>query len=44
MNNFRTVAFVCQHASAKSLIAAQYLNSLAREGSRLDGYDVGTGT
>ena len=31
MNNFRTVAFVCQHASAKSLIAAQYLNSLARE-------------
>ena len=31
MNNLRTVAFVCQHASAKSLIAAQYLNSLARK-------------
>jgi arsenate reductase (thioredoxin) len=31
MNDFRTVAFVCQHASAKSLIAAQYLNSLARK-------------
>ena len=29
MNDFRTVAFVCQHASAKSLIAAQYLNGLA---------------
>jgi len=31
MNDFRTVAFVCQHASAKSMIAAQYLNSLASE-------------
>jgi arsenate reductase len=31
MNSFRTVAFVCQHASAKSLVAAQYLNRLARE-------------
>jgi arsenate reductase (thioredoxin) len=31
MNDLRTVAFVCQHASAKSVIAAQYLNSLARE-------------
>jgi arsenate reductase (thioredoxin) len=31
MHKSRTVAFVCQHASAKSLIAAQYLNSLARE-------------
>ena len=31
MNSSRTVAFVCQHASAKSLVAAQYLNRLARE-------------
>ncbi|MFI4997878.1 MAG: hypothetical protein ACHQAQ_19090 [Hyphomicrobiales bacterium] len=27
----RTVAFVCLHGSAKSLIAAEYLNGLARE-------------
>jgi arsenate reductase len=31
MNRHQTVAFVCLHASAKSLIAAQYLNRLARE-------------
>jgi arsenate reductase (thioredoxin) len=31
MNRSQTVAFVCQHASAKSLIAAQYLNRLARD-------------
>ena len=31
MNRQHTVAFVCLHASAKSLIAAQYYNRLARE-------------
>jgi arsenate reductase (thioredoxin) len=31
MNRHQTVAFVCLHASAKSLIAAQYLNRLAKE-------------
>jgi len=31
MNSSQTIAFVCQHASAKSLVAAEYLNRLARE-------------
>ena len=30
MNQPRTVAFVCLHGSAKSLIAAEHLNKLAR--------------
>jgi arsenate reductase (thioredoxin) len=30
-NATRTVAFVCLHGSAKSLIAAEYLNRLARD-------------
>ena len=31
MSTPRTVAFVCLHGSAKSLIAAEYLNRLARD-------------
>ena len=31
MNVQKTIAFVCQHGSAKSLVAAEYLNRLARE-------------
>jgi protein-tyrosine-phosphatase len=32
MKEARTVAFVCLHGSAKSLIAAEYMNRLARAG------------
>ena len=31
MNNSKTVAFVCLHGSAKSLIAAEYFTHLAQE-------------
>jgi len=31
MNNSKTVAFVCLHGSAKSLIAAEYFTRLAKE-------------
>jgi protein-tyrosine-phosphatase len=31
MTTPKTIAFICEHASAKSLIAAEYLNRLARD-------------